>query len=202
MRQTRSTRRRFVLLASSTAFTGVAGCARSATSNDPGGSPTQTDATQPTDTPATDSPTKPDATGGAAVVEMLTDNQGTYFDPKGRLVEPGTTVRFINESGSHGATAYHPDNDDQPQRIPTAAEPWDSPIFTEPNQHFEVQLEVEGVYDYYCPPHESMGMVGRIIVGEPHDGPGTEPSDDLPPGAQEAFPPIEEVLANDTVAGP
>ena len=30
--------------------------------------------------------------------------------------------------------------------------------------NFEVRLTVEGVYDYYCIPHEASGMVGRIIV--------------------------------------
>ncbi|MCL7418443.1 MAG: plastocyanin/azurin family copper-binding protein, partial [Halalkalicoccus sp.] len=25
----------------------------------------------------------------------------------------------------------------------------------------------EGVYHYYCTPHESLGMIGSVIVGEP-----------------------------------
>ncbi|MFW5937619.1 MAG: plastocyanin/azurin family copper-binding protein, partial [Halanaeroarchaeum sp.] len=25
----------------------------------------------------------------------------------------------------------------------------------------------EGTYDYYCMPHQSLGMVGRFVVGEP-----------------------------------
>ena len=29
---------------------------------------------------------------------------------------------------------------------------------------------VEGVYDYYCVPHEHAGMVGRIVVGTPAAG--------------------------------
>ena len=35
-------------------------------------------------------------------------------------------------------------------------------------------LTVEGVYDYFCAPHEMAGMVGRIIVGRP----GAQPFDD------------------------
>lgn len=204
MTQTRFTRRRLILLAS-TAFTGLAGCSESdadesAPSNDRDESPTPTQS--PTEAPDDTATPTPDAADDVAVVEMITDNQGSYFDPKGLVVEPGTTVRFVNESGSHGTTAYHPDNEEQPLRIPTEAEPWDSPIYTEPDRRFEVTLEVEGVYDYYCPPHESMGMVGRLIVGEPHDGPGTSPPEDLPPGAQEALPSVEEVLESGTVAGP
>jgi hypothetical protein len=33
----------------------------------------------------------------------------------------------------------------------------------------------EGVYDYFCKPHEAAGMVGRIVVGNPGSGPGTRP---------------------------
>lgn len=207
MTQPQLTRRRFVLLASTTALTGLAGCSASGTdesspTDGQNESPTPTRSPSPTDTPATNATTTPDATDLTAVVEMITDNQGSYFDPKGLVVEPGTTVRFVNESGSHGTTAYHPDNKEQPLRIPTEAEPWDSPIYTEPDRHFDVTFAVEGVYDYYCPPHESMGMVGRIIVGEPHDGPGTSSLEDLPPGAQESLPSIEEVLENGSVSGP
>lgn len=216
------TRRRFGLLASSSALTGLAGCSTSSTEDssspddqDESSTPTQSSSSTDTsdstddasdnstdDTSDSDDTTTPDATDEAAVVEMITDNQGSYFDPKGLVVEPGTTVRFVNASGSHGTTAYHPDNEEQPLRIPTEAEPWDSPIYTESDRQFEVTLEAEGVYDYYCPPHESMGMVGRIIVGESHDGPGTSPPEDLPPGAQESLPSITKVLENDSVSGP
>lgn len=207
MTQTRLTRRRFALIASSAAFTGLAGCTESGageptTPNDRNESPTPTQSPSSPDSRATNTTATPDATDGAALVEMITDNQGSYFDPKGLVVEPGTTVRFVNESGSHGASAYHPDNEGQPLRIPTEADPWDSPIYSEPDRRFEVTLDVEGVYDFYCPPHESMGMVGRIIVGEPQDGPGTSPPDDLPPGARESLPSITDVLENGSVSGP
>lgn len=207
MTEPQLTRRQVAVLAGGTALTGLAGCSalntdESSASTGQSKSPTATQSPSATETPDTTATTTSDATEGAAVVEMVTDNRGTYFDPKGLVVEPGTTVRFVNKSGSHGATAYHPDNGGKPLRIPTEAEPWDTPIYTEPDQRFEVTLDVEGVYDYYCPPHESMGMVGRIIVGEPQDGPGTSPPEDLPPGAQERLPSIEEVLNNGSVSGP
>ena len=81
-----------------------------------------------------------------------------YFDPIGLSVEPGTTVRFEIEAGSHSATAY----DD---RIPTGASPFDSGVLSAGS--FEHTFDTPGTYDYYCIPHRSMGMVGRIIVGEP-----------------------------------
>jgi plastocyanin/uncharacterized membrane protein len=102
---------------------------------------------------------------------------GTYFDPVGLFVEPGTTVRFEIAGGSHSATAY-------PERIPTAADAFDSGVIS--GGAFEHTFEEPGTYDYYCTPHESMGMVGRVVVGDPggpaESGPipsGTVPESDL-----------------------
>ncbi len=63
-------------------------------------------------------------------------------------------------------------------------------------------LETEGVYDYYCIPHEMLGMVGRIVVGEPHGGPGTTPPESLPPAARESLPSTELILEQEVVNGP
>lgn len=184
---------------------GLAGCFASSAdtpSTDAPASPTTTTESTPTATETEPSPTAGDQSTAAEPVAMITDNEGSYFDPKGLLVDPGTTVRFVNESGDHSATAYHPSNGDQPLRIPEDAEPWDSGLFTEPDRTFEVTFEVEGVYDYYCTPHEMMGMVGRIVVGEPQGGPGTTAPEDLPPAAREALPPVESIVSDGRVPGP
>lgn len=109
----------------------------------------------------------------------------TYFDPIGLYVEPGTTVRFEIEAGSHSATAYE-------GRIPTAATPFDSGVLSQGG--FEQTFDVSGTYDYYCIPHESMGMVGRIVVGEP-GGPAEDGS--IPAGA---VPDSEEIVERGTIA--
>lgn len=199
-----SPRREFLRLASAAALVGVAGCSAGAreeeTSPSPepaGSSPTLTDGS------STATPTETEAESDETVeVGMITDNQGSYFDPKGLLIEPGTSVRFVNKSGSHGSTAYHPDNDDHPLRIPEEATPWDSGVFTEPDKTYEVTFDIEGVYDYYCQPHESLGMVGRIIVAEPQGGPGTTPPDELPPSARDKLPSIESITEQGVVNGP
>ena len=119
------------------------------------------------------------ARAGAVVeIRLRSDALGTkvWFDPIGILIEPGQTVRWVNEANVHTSTAYHPDNDRHALRIPRAAEPWDSDYLVEPGDQFEVTLTVPGVYDYFCAPHEMAGMVGRIIVGQP-SGPGTLPFD-------------------------
>ncbi|MFT4891230.1 MAG: plastocyanin [Halobacteriales archaeon] len=81
-----------------------------------------------------------------------------YFDPIGLHVGPGTTVRFEIAAGAHSATAY----DD---RIPAGATAFDSGVIS--SGGFEHTFETPGTYDYYCIPHRTGGMVGRIVVGEP-----------------------------------
>ena len=137
-------------------------------------------------------------------IHMRSDAAGGVvgFDPVGMLLQPGQTVRWICDANVHTTTAYSPKNDDHSLRIPTDAQAWASD-FLLPGQHFEVKLTVEGVYDYYCAPHEMAGMVGRLIVGHP-GGPGTLPFDYfrspgknwqlVPPAAQKAFPKIEDIM--------
>lgn len=127
------------------------------------------------------------------------------FDPIGVLVRPGATIRWVIDSDVHTATAYHPDNDRHALRIPEAAAPWDSGYLVDPGDAFETTLTVEGVYDYFCAPHELAGMVGRIVVGAP-GGPGALPFDyfkgdpdkaawkSVPPAARAAFPSVERIL--------
>ena len=49
-----------------------------------------------------------------------------WFEPAGILVRPGATVRWINrdKGNAHTATAYHPDNDGHPLRLPPGAAAW------------------------------------------------------------------------------
>jgi hypothetical protein len=81
-----------------------------------------------------------------------------YFDPVGLHVDPGTTVRFEIAAGVHSATAYE-------NRVPSGAAPFDSEVIS--SGAFEHTFEEPGTYDYYCIPHESVGMVGRVVVGSP-----------------------------------
>jgi plastocyanin len=132
------------------------------------------------------------------------------FDPVGVLLQPGQTVRWICDANVHTTTAYSPKNDNHSLRIPQQAKPWDS-SFLLPGKHFDVTLTVEGVYDYYCTPHEMAGMVGRLIVGHPA-GPGTLPFDyfkaegkhwkPVPEAAQKAFPSTAEIMQKKAVPSP
>jgi len=145
-------------------------------------------------------------------IHMKSDPGGGVvgFDPIGVLLQPGQMVRWICDDNVHTTTAYSPENDNHSLRIPTNARPWASD-FLLPKQTFEVTLTVEGIYDYFCAPHEEAGMVGRLIVGSAV-GPGALPFDyylnhghnwkPVPPSAQQSFPTVEAIVARKIVRSP
>ena len=131
------------------------------------------------------------------------DGSQVWFDPIGILIKPGQTVRWtnLNPGNSHTTTAYNPANFERPLRMPNAAKPWDSDYLL-PNESFSVTFTEQGVYDYYCIPHEHAGMVGRIIVGEPEEHGWAEmvgTNGDLPEEALNAFPTVEDIMTKRVV---
>jgi plastocyanin len=131
------------------------------------------------------------------------DGSHVWFDPIGILIKPRQTVRWTNGNpgNSHTTTAYNPANFDRPLRMPQAAKSWNSGYLL-PDEAFSVTFTEQGVYDYYCIPHEHAGMVGRIIVGEPvpHGWMELAGTDgDLPVEALNAFPKVEEIMTNGIV---
>jgi plastocyanin len=147
------------------------------------------------------------------IIHMVESPDGTevYFDPVGLHISPGQKVRWVQVRGYHSTTSYSPSNDNHELRIPEGAEPWDSGILQthapEKGSTFDHTFIQEGVYDYFCRPHEAAGMVGRIVVGRPLDGPGTRPFNyapqkgwkPVPLQAQKAFPPISLILEKGVV---
>jgi len=143
-------------MAVASATIGIAGCSSSSES----GTPTSGTPTETVESSGSTTADKSDYTVG-----MYTD---LYFDPVGLHVQPGETIAFELESGSHSATAYHPDNDNAlRQRVPEGANAWDTGTFGDVGTSRNVTFETEGTHDYYCIPHKMVGMVGRIVVGEP-----------------------------------
>lgn len=150
----------------------------------------------------------------AGTVEIHMKNDASrvhaWFDPIGVLITPGQTVRWILDMDVHATAAYHPKNAMHSLRIPQGATPWDSGLMNTKGRHFDVTFTVEGVYDYFCLPHENDGMVGRIVVGKP-GGPGTLPFDyykgkpgadgwvPVPAVARKAFPSVHQILAQKAV---
>lgn len=91
------------------------------------------------------------------------NHDGSNAAEKELIIKVGDTVRWVNESGVHTTTAYHPKYGKE-LKIPEGAEPWDSGIVTQVGATFEYTFKVPGTYEYFCIPHEAVGMVGKIIV--------------------------------------
>jgi plastocyanin len=143
---------------------------------------------------------------------MSKDGGQVYFEPVGLHIHLGDTIRWVQVNGYHSVTAYHPKNGNHELRIPNDAQPWDSGIllgeYPAKGSTFEHTFTVPGVYDYFCAPHEAAGMVGRIVVDSPGDGPGTRSFGyaperhwkPVPEAAQKVFPTIQLIVEKGTVA--
>lgn len=130
----------------------------------------------------------------SAEVTMASTDSGTHFDPHVVWVEQGGTVTWHNESGTHSTTAYAPAND-KPQLVPDGAEAWNSGLLSEAGATFAQTFGTPGVYHYYCIPHETTGMIGSVIVGEPdaHGQPALEePPESMPTAVREKLHSLNE----------
>lgn len=176
--------------------TTLAGCASTPSAN-----PT------PTTTPSPESPHEDDDHDEESIehpvpdaeILMVSDERGHHFVPHVVWIEAGGSVTWLNKSGAHSATAYHPDIDEKPQRIPNGAPPWDSGILTEQDATYERTFDMEGIYDYYCIPHETVAMVATVVVGEefdPQEQPGlTSPQETLPAAAQDQLTDLNKLVS-------
>jgi len=123
------------------------------------------------------------------------------FDPVGLAVSPGDTVRWLNMGDFHTTTAFHPDNadliaSDVPLRIPEDADPWHSGMLgMTAGTQFEYTVRAPGVYDYFCQPHYSFGMVGRLVArGSDGAIPEARPLSELNEASREQMPAVETVV--------
>ena len=130
-------------------------------------------------------------------VRMLQQGSRYLFQPNGLRIQPGDIVEFVNVSGGPHNVQFYPNripagarevlNRAMAQRMGDLA----SSMFTTPNQKYTVSFAgaPEGTYDFFCLPHQALGMKGTIIVGRP-GGPGSAINDGEPTPAQ--VPPSRE----------
>jgi len=134
-------------------------------------------------------PEPSDSDGSAAgdhTVAMVSDGSDYYYDPIGLFVESGETVTFEIQSGRHSATAYVEGTSGAAvTRIPEGADGFDSETINEQGGTYDHTFDEPGTYDYFCIPHKSLEMVGRIVVDEP-GGPaeGSDPPDGPVPDSE------------------
>lgn len=143
------------------------------------------------------------AKGSTHTIGMYSEDGSYYFDPIGLHVKPGDTVKWVLKSGGHSTTSYTKNNPnyDGSRLIPKKAKSWDSGVLSNAGATFSYTFKVKGTYNYYCIPHKTLGMVGRIVCGDP-GGPGEKnqiPSSDKPEGV---LPPSDVILKKGSVEFP
>ena len=105
--------------------------------------------------------------GARPTARMSGSTRSAFISSPARRCAGPTAIR----GNSHTVTSYHPEMFERPLRIPAGAKPWNSDYLL-PDESFSMTFTEDGVYDYYCVPHEHAGMVGRIVVGTPAAGRG------------------------------
>lgn len=94
------------------------------------------------------------------------------FDPVGIQVTTDDVVQFHSTTGEHTATAFHEKFSIPQREIPTRI-PEGVPGFTSPpivdGESWLYQFPQTGVYDVFCLPHLSFGMVMRVVVTDPDE---------------------------------
>ena len=127
----------------------------------------------------------------AEVAELVTETMGFHFDPAGLHVEPGDVVLFSAETPDHAVAAYHERHGRQ-NRVPDSVGPITAPQIPVGGS-WRYRFETEGVYDFYCPPHQVFGMVMRVVVSDGDSVPSLSVEDTGRPPAEETF--LPEILA-------
>ncbi len=89
---------------------------------------------------------------GAQGQEVTVRMEDNFFAPANITVEPGTTVTWV-QSGDNAHTTTSYDG------------LWDSGLLEGGSDAtFSFTFDEPGTYDYFCIPHEEMGMVGSVTV--------------------------------------
>ncbi|MFB6176184.1 MAG: plastocyanin/azurin family copper-binding protein, partial [Halobaculum sp.] len=83
---------------------------------------------------------------------------GLEFDPLRLSVDPGATVAWVNQSGTHDVTSA---------QFHEKAVEWSfqSQTFSS-GERVSYTFESEGVYEYFCSIHGRDTMSGAILVGD------------------------------------
>ncbi len=79
--------------------------------------------------------------------------EGMRFIPEIIDIHAGETIRWVNASdGAHNVVSKN--------------KTFKSSMFSKKGDVFEYTFKEDGIFEYYCQPHRSMGMKGKVIVKE------------------------------------
>ena len=101
-----------------------------------------------------------DATGQSEVtIEVGPSgvNNGNAFVPAGIVVDPGTTIVWEWVNGGHNIV---------PDVVPEGASFEGVESLLGAGETHEETFDTDGIYGYYCAPHQAQGMYGGVAVGE------------------------------------
>jgi len=94
------------------------------------------------------------------VVEMLNkgDEGAMVFKPAIVYAQAGDTIHFKATTKGHNVVSFK-------DMLPEGVTPFKSKF----SKDFELVVEKDGTYGYFCQPHLPIGMVGLIVVGDDID---------------------------------
>ncbi|HUE96139.1 MAG TPA: plastocyanin/azurin family copper-binding protein [Longimicrobiaceae bacterium] len=106
--------------------------------------------------------TSPNGDGVVVTVDMT---DALTFTPRTVTIRAGQSVRWRGVGNAVHTVTADPSlaRDPANVRLPAGAEPFDSGII-QPGGQFVRTFTVAGRYDYVCLPHETVGMLGTVIV--------------------------------------
>lgn len=143
-------RRRFGGIGTALVMVAVAACSGDSAKQVTGESGTPT---------AASSSEAPAATGDTIVVELITDENGSYFKPKEIEAKKGDLIRFTLTSGVHNVH-FLPDSNAGKGGLPAVSE-----FLQLPGQTYDLVVNLApGEYYFQCDPHAALGMVGELEV--------------------------------------
>jgi plastocyanin len=100
--------------------------------------------------------------GNSATVKMTDAN---VYDPATITIAKGGTVTWQNASQTVHSATFDPSKAAKAGdcSLPQGVQPFDSGLL-QPGQTFSHTFDTAGTYKYFCVPHETLGMLGTVIV--------------------------------------
>lgn len=100
------------------------------------------------------------ADDGANAVEV--GPGGSYaYEPQEVTVGVGETVTWTWDSRNHNIVVA-----EQPEGASWSGTDGDRSTAYDPPHTYEFAFDTPGTYEYYCQPHEGLGMAGTVVVEE------------------------------------